>query len=219
MRADNRIYPNLLIVEGADDRHSVVGLMQHHINWPTEPRDWPVYIALGGSSSEILADGYLSTELKASNVKVLGVVLDADLNAHGRYQRIQQLISSLFPTLPSSMPQDGLVIENLDGKRFGLWLMPDNQSVGDLEKFLEYLVPETQKPLWNHACASLDSAREKGAGCRDSHMAKASLYTWLAWQDPPGQSPGLALTRTILHAKSVQAVRFVAWFKELYKLG
>jgi len=219
VRADKRLYANLLVVEGNDDRHSVVGLMQHRIQWSSDPKEWPVYIEVGKSVTEILQTGYLSTEMKASNVRILGVILDADdAQADGRYQRIQQLMTNLFPTLPSEVPKEGLITENLEGKRFGVWLMPDNQSGGSLETFLRYLVPDEQEPLWQHACDSVVIARKNGAACRESHCDKANLYTWLAWQEPPGQSPGLALTQKILDPQSPHADPFVEWFKELYHL-
>jgi len=218
VRADKRLYPNLLIVEGQDDLHSVVGLMQHRIPWSTKPKEWLIYIEVGNSVDEILATGYLTTEVKARHIQTLGVVLDADVHADGRYQRIEQLMSSLFPTLPQEIPRQGLIVENLESKRFGAWLMPDNKNVGSLETFLKYLVPEQQGTLWQQACTSVATARANGAACHDSHITKANLYTWLAWQEPPGQSPGLALTQKILNPHSPHAEPFVAWFKELYHL-
>jgi hypothetical protein len=218
VQPQKRDYQKLLIVEGIDDRHSVVGLMKDHTSWPDNSKQWPVWVEVGRSVDEILAPDYLSTELKARNVKILGVMLDADINAGGRYQRIQQLTSALFPSLPGAMPVDGLIVDNDDDKRFGVWLMPDNRVVGDLESFLRYLVPDHQKPLWKLACDTVVTARASGAPCRDSHVSKADLYTWLSWQDPPGQSPGLALTKKILDPKSAYAATFVTWFKNLFHL-
>ena len=145
-------------------------------------------------------------------------MLDADLHVGGRYERIRQLCATLFPSLPGQLSQGGLVVENEDEKRFGVWLMPDNRSQGDLETFLRYLVPDAQEHLWQLACESVTAAVAGGAKCRDSHVPKANLYTWLAWQDPPGQSPGLALTKKILDPQSKYAESFVNWFKELYRL-
>lgn len=210
-----RDYPKILIVEGADDRHSVIGLMRHHIAWPEESERWPVWIEVGNSVDEVLAPAYLTTEIKSSNARIVGVVLDSDLTAAGRYQRVRQLCSSLFPSMPYTMPEGGLVVHN-DEKRFGLWVMPDNSSRGDLETFLRYLVPPEQQPLWQLACDSVAAAVSAGASCRDAHKTKAQLYTWLAWQDPPGYSPGLALTRKILDSQSSYAAPFVRWFRELY---
>jgi hypothetical protein len=116
------------------------------------------------------------------------------------------------------MPGNGLAVENADGKRFGAWLMPDNQSGGDLETFLRHLVPGAQEPIWQLACESVAAALLRGARCRESHLPKAQLYTWLAWQDPPGYSPGLALTRKMLQPQSVHAEGFVRWFRNLYRL-
>jgi hypothetical protein len=215
--SQKRDYPNILIVEGVDDKHSVIGLMKDHTNWPVERRLWPVWVEVGNSVDQILAAGYLTTEIKASNAKTVGVMLDADIQMAGRYQRIRQLCAEVFPNLPGELPQAGLVIEN-DEKRFGVWLMPDNTSPGDLETFLRYLVPDTQEHLWHLACDSVAAAAAGGAKCRDRHVPKANLYTWLAWQDPPGQSPGLALTKKILDPQSECAGSFVQWFKKLYRL-
>ncbi len=217
MPNQKRDYPNILIVEGVDDKHSVIGLMKDHTNWPEERRLWPVWVEVGNSVDQILAAGYLTTEIKASNAKTLGVMLDADIHMAGRYQRIRQLCATLFPSLPDELPQTGLVIEN-DEKRFGVWLMPDNTSQGDLETFLRYLVPDAQEYTWQLACDSVAAAVSGGAKCRDCHVPKANLYTWLAWQDPPGQSPGLALTKKILDPQSKYGDSFVQWFKELYRL-
>jgi len=57
-----------------------------------------------------------------------------------------------------------------------------------------------------------------GAACHESHVPKAELYTWMAWQEPPGQSPGLALTQRILDPQAKYAGPFVRWFRELYRL-
>jgi hypothetical protein len=206
-----------LIVEGIDDRHSVIGLMRHHVTWPKEKDDAPVWIALGNSADEILADDFLPTEIKTPGIDILGVVLDADTAPPGRYQRICQLCSELFPVIPKSPPSGGMITEN-DGRRFGLWIMPDNLSDGCLETFLRHLVPNQSQPLWQLAMKSVADAKSVGAACRDCHTDKSNLYTWLAWQDPPGQSPGLALTQKCLDPHAPSANLFVKWFRELYRL-
>lgn len=149
--------------------------------------------------------------------KAFGVMLDADGHAAGRYQRVKQLCEGLFPELPIALPASGLVCDS-DDKRFGLWIMPDNRADGDIETLLRYLVPDGTEPLWQHACASVQGATEIGARCRKTHIPKANLYTWLAWQDPPGQSPGLALTQKVLDPHSESARAFVAWFMDLFQL-
>jgi hypothetical protein len=183
---------------------------------PHQAEQWPVFIESAGGVDKVL-NVSLTAAIKAAHVTNFGVVLDADDYAAGRYQRIQQLCSALFPSMPVTLPVEGLVVDNGE-KRFGVWLMPDNQAQGDLETFLRFLVPDSQARTWTLACDSVDRSRHLGAAWRDPHQAKARLYTWLAWQDQPGQSPGIALTARILDPKSNLAAPFVAWFRDLYQL-
>jgi len=74
----NTSNPNQMIVEGADDVHSVVGLMKAHVDWPKEKHLWPVHIHMGNGADEILRDGVLVSYLLSSTVKTFGVMLDAD---------------------------------------------------------------------------------------------------------------------------------------------
>ena len=208
-----------MIVEGGDDRHSVIGLMRAYIPWPDAEPEWPVVIDLGKSDSEILATGYITTYLKAPGLESLGVVLDADENpASSRYQRLHDLCQGMFPQIPRELPIDGLIVKNDEGKRLGIWIMPNNESGGSLETFLVQLVPDGDGPLWKHVLDCIHVAIECGAECRECHLDKAKLYTWLAWQDPPGRSPGIALTKKTLDPHSSHAATFVEWFRKLYKL-
>ena len=213
--------PNQLVVEGQDDLFAVVGLMRAHVDWPEGPASKtvaPVFIHNGNGAPEILKKEFLSVFLKNPVLRAGGIILDADTTPRGRYDSIRSLCIGLFPNLPSVIPTDGLVVENDDHKRLGIWIMPDNLSDGSLETFLKWLVPAPRDPVWTHAEQSVQAARGMGCSCRDSHVEKANLYTWLAWQDPPGQAPGVALTRKILDPQSPSAASFVAWFIKLYGL-
>jgi hypothetical protein len=173
---------------------------------------------LGKSVDEILEEGALSVWLKAPNIEVLGVMLDADADPKARYRRFRQLCEGLFPGIPDDLPSAGLIHDRNDGKRIGFWIMPDNSSSGTLETFLKHLVPKEATPLWDHAVQVVNDARTINAPVREIHVEKANLYTWLAWQDPPGQSPGIALTKRCLDPHSPSAKAFEAWFRELYSL-
>lgn len=214
MAAPNR---NQLIVEGNDDLFSLVELMRAHIGWPHTKEDAPVRFEAGGGVERILERDYLAVKLKTSGLKALGVVLDADANPQARYESVRNLCAGVFPGLPKEMPAEGLIASN-GQQRFGVWIMPDNVSEGSLETFLRLMIPEESVPLWKHATESVSRARTMGATCRDCHIEKANLYTWLAWQDPPGQSGGTALTRKILDPLSGSSGPFVKWFRNLYQI-
>jgi hypothetical protein len=209
---------NRLVVEGHEDLFSVVHLMRAHINWPEKIEQAPVYIEIGKSADEILDPDYLSVLIKEPGIDVLGIMLDADTKPKGRYQRIRTVCKDAFPELPADLPASGAIVQNADRKRLGIWIMPDNTADGCLETFLRYLVPAERKVLWDHAITSTGDAKTKGSEFKDVHEDKAYLHTYLAWQDPPGQNPGIALAKKVLDPKSESAQAFVNWFKELYGL-
>jgi hypothetical protein len=191
--------------------------MRAHVPWPQPLYDAPVQIEVGKSDEEILDRDYLNLLLKSSNIDRLGIMLDADTNLpSSRYHRIRNECLTYFPNLPNKISAQGVVAENNEGKWLGVWVMPDNVSDGGLEAFLRRMVPVEAEPLWKHAGEALESAKGIGAACRECHYAKAQLYTWLAWQDPPGQHPGIALTKKVLDPMADSASVFVDWFKMLY---
>lgn len=207
-----------MIVEGVDDKHSVISLMKAHVDWPKEERLWPVHIHMGNGAQEILRDGVLASYLMGSTVKTFGVMLDADAKPSGRYESIRTMCVAMFPDLPKQLPKDGVVVENPDGHRFGVWIMPDNATEGCIEKFLKLLVPPECKAVWDHAEESVKGAKKLGCNLIDNDFTKAVLYTWLAWQETPGQSPGIALTKKALDPTNPAAASFVEWFRKLYQL-
>jgi hypothetical protein len=216
-KPDKRQYSRILLVEGADDLFAITHLMSAHVPWPNEPEKWPVFVEVAGGVNKDIVNAGLRAEIKAAHVDTLGVVLDADEDSRARYRSVREQCVSLFPEMPVGLPSEGLVVENED-RRFGVWLMPDNRLEGGLESFLKHLVPAGKERLWSLAVESVDRARALGSDCKDAHLSKAELYTWMAWQDPPGQNPGVALSRNVLNPHLPSAAPFVAWFKNLYRL-
>jgi hypothetical protein len=207
-----------MLVEGAVDIFSVVGLMREHVDWPKARWDAPVWILNGGGRPNVFEKNLIPTYLKSFVIRRFGIIVDADDNAAGTYQRIHQLCGKEFPQLPTQLSADGIIVENDDGKTLGVWIMPDNHSDGGIETFLKSLIPESEAKSWELAQQCVQSAKQLGCPCRDCHEDKANLYTWLAWRDPPGQSPGVALMMADLNGTAESAGAFVAWFKKLYDL-
>lgn len=212
--------PKRLLVEGKDDLAVVVHLMKHHVHWPQDEKQRPVFIEMARSADEILDEPFLRVKLKESGLQTLGMVIDSDDKLDARWKRVQQLFKPTFPAMPQQMPKDGLITDNEDGLRLGVWFMPDCVSPGMLETFLRFLVPSHHEAvaLWQYAEAAFVEAKRRNCPCRPTHDDKARIHTWLAWQDPPGERLGLALTRKILDPHAPYAAPFVAWFKRLYDL-
>ncbi len=210
--------PKQLLVEGPEDLYAVVGLMKHHVSWPDDLSARPVHIEPMGGINKILDRTYLGTKFKESGLDVLGVMIDADDSPLSRWRSFRQICGDEFPSLPNDLPPDGLIANGRSGLRLGFWLMPDCRSSGMIETFLRHMVPLSEANLWAHAVSSFDGARTLGASCRQAHHDKAHIHTWLAWQDPPGERAGGAITRKILDPEAPTALPFVAWFKNLFML-
>ena len=157
MGRQKRNHPTILIVEGQDDLFAVVGLMRFHVEWG----DGAVEIEPTNGVEEILQQGFPSAKVKQREVQIVGVLIDADMNPKGRYQRIRQLSLGLFPNMPESLPAEGLIVDG-EEKRLGVWVMPDNQSEGNLETFLRYLVPSAQEVLWRACTGEFEGGARNG---------------------------------------------------------
>lgn len=212
------IYPNVLLVEGKQDRFVIPELIEANgVNWGTRKR--PVVFIRDYDGYQNLVDpDVISTELQASGLSALGIMLDADDNPIGRWQSIRNASLTSIPDIPEVLPEDGLLHTTSSGIKFGIWIMPDNRMRGMLETFLTYMIPTDSEALWQFAQVVTNEARGKGAVFTDPHLDKANIYTWLAWQNPPGRQLHQAIMERILHPNHPSAQRFITWFKALYGL-
>ena len=113
-----------------------------------------------------------------------------------------------MPTIPVDLPRDGLVMENQQGLRFGVWLMPDCSSKGMIETFLALFIDDQDKGLWPFVEDYCKEAKEKyHAPYSKAHLDKALVDAWLALQDPPGQQLHSAIMQNILKPNTASAGR------------
>ena len=218
--ARTRVNLRRLLVEGRDEQRLIPYLVEENgIPWGETRADAIVQIDEFDGVENLLKPGIIEAELKSSNLSQLGIILDADENLAARWASVRTRCIQAFPNLPNELPTTGLVVENETGLRLGIWIMPDNRSSGMLETFLTYLVPIQSDGVYHHALASVDAARKCGALFKDSHLDKAKIHTWLAWQDPPGRQLHQAIMERILTPNSDSAQPFIRWFKELFMLG
>lgn len=214
---DPKYKPRKLIVEGEQDKRVIPWLIEANgINWETDDGN-VVDIAAYGGVQNITAQK-IALELKETALVSLGLIVDADDDASNRWAGIQRICSKSIPDIPEDLPETGLIHSTTSGIKFGVWIMPDNTVRGMLETFLKYLVPDDNEALWQYAQAVAQSAKQQGANFKEAHYDKANIYSWLAWQDPPGQQLHDAVRKKILDPTHPKAQAFVAWFKQLYDL-
>ncbi|MFM6606081.1 MAG: DUF3226 domain-containing protein, partial [Dolichospermum sp.] len=175
-----------LLVEGEDDLRVIPELIEKTgINWVENKKPIVTIKQIGGKDN--LTSNLISTELQVSGLTHLGVMVDADDDAFLRWQSIRNACLANIPYLPESLPENGLIINTPDNQKFGVWIMPDNQSRGMLETFLSYMIQDESEPLWQYTEKVVTEAKNKGAKFKDSYIDKARIHSWLAWQESPGR--------------------------------
>ena len=211
-----RFHPRKLLVEGETDKRVIPYLMEHNgVAWPEDP---PVFIEAFGSVNEIMRPGVVEAEFKASRLEALGIVVDADGDAAARWNELRISLGEEFAGLPERIPANGLEVVQAQRPRFGVWIMPDNSSTGMLEDLLVRLIPNDATALYELARSCVGEARNRRAPFKDVHERKAEVYTWLAWQDPPGLRLHEAVNHRVLDPRRPESSHFVEWFRNLYRL-
>jgi hypothetical protein len=214
------IHKNVLLVEGQDELRTIPELIEiNGINWGT--RKNPVVLLRDCEGCEnIINKDVIAVELKADGIEALGILLDADEEPQDRWIAIRNACrnSKAVSNIPDKLPKEGLIIEADNGVRVGIWIMPDNKLPGMLETFLGYLLPTDNSLLWKFAESTINSAKEQGAPFTEYHREKARIYSWLAWQKPPGRQLHQAIKERILDPQHPEAQMFVNWFRELYQV-
>jgi hypothetical protein len=67
--------------------------------------------------------------------------------------------------------------------------MPTHKGDGMLEDFIKQAIgPGQPQKLLEQAIGCVDQLPKELKLFSDFHQTKAEIYTWLAWQKPPGQS-------------------------------
>ncbi|CAK0780145.1 DUF4276 family protein [Azospirillaceae bacterium] len=204
-----------LLVEGKTEKLVISALMEKSIIGFNKEYP-PIQIETLDGKDDILKS--IPTYIKSENS--IGIVIDADGDFQGTWNQIYNKLeyTNQFPELPETLPLTGLVIKNEEGKRLGVWVMPNNTSQGMLETFLAFLIPKKQNELWKTACSAVTEAKKAGAQFRKNHEDKANIYTWLAWQDPPGEDFKIAICKKTLEPNAPLAKKFVKWLCDLFEI-
>jgi hypothetical protein len=211
-------HQNVLLVEGRQDAFVIPQLIEANgVDWGTR-KNPIVYIRDYEGYSQLISSDVITTELQASGLSALGIMVDADDNPSGRWNSVRNACLASIPDIPETLPSTGLIHRASNGVKFGVWIMPDNQMRGMLETFLAYLIPNESELIWQYARQVVIEAKHKGAAFTDTQADKANIYSWLAWQNPPGRQLHQAIMERILNPQHPNAQAFVNWFKTLYSL-
>jgi hypothetical protein len=212
--------PNILLVEGPNDKHVIKALLQNRdftLLLPEEQEGQDSQ-PKGATGIEALLKA-LPRRLKQDDTKTLGIVVDADLNVENRWKSVCTRLNQVgYTNLPKSPPVEGFILEAPDPflPRFGAWLMPNNQDIGTTEDFIRLLIPATDA-LSSHAdriLTEIEALEIQRYPAKD--RGKAFINTWLAWQKDPELRIGQAITAKVLEKDAPIAASFTNWLRKLF---
>ena len=97
---------------------------------------------------------------------------------------------------------------------YRIWLWPDNGRPGELEDFVEAMIPQDDS-VWPRSQAYIDDIPESVRRFRENKALKAKLYAWLATRKTPqrmGTGHSSAGTGHPMGAR----YEFADWLRQLF---
>ena len=195
----------VLLVEGQDDKHVVRHLCNRSQPMPAfDIRD-------KGGIDNLLAS--IGPEVKAPGRMAVGILPDANDDPEARWNALRHRLADQHFDLPERPGPNGTVIDG--SPRIGIWLWPDNQEPGELENFVEAMVPR-RDGVWPLAQAYVDGIPEPERRFPLGKTLKAQLHAWLATRRTPGRM-GSSIGRGELEVDGPLAARFADWLRRLFE--
>ncbi len=109
----------------------------------------------------------------------------------------------------------GIIVDGTDvHPRIGIWLMPDNESRGELEDFIRRMIP-ADDPVWSLASHYIDSIPTEHRKFKTAKNEKAKVYAWLAARKKPSRM-GAAMSAGDLCIDQEIAMKFACWLRRLF---
>ena len=210
---------SLLLVEGSNDKHVIKHL--------TEPFDANLEFAIKdyGGIDGVLAN--IRDHIDEPGRPAVGIVVDADAVHLHNWRRVCDEIASAerniapIPTTPD--PQGTIIPENSSNgdPRVGIWVMPDNVALGELEGFIAQMIPAGDR-IWPLSRRYIDQIpliirpfASTIPQVAQNKILGAQVYAWLATREDP-RPMGLAIGANDLDTTVPVAQTFLRWLSRLF---
>ena len=197
----------VLLVEGTSDHHAVKHICRQQGQTPN------FKIKNKESVNTLLKS--ISAETKTPGLEAFGILVDADDDLGSRWQEITTAFQSIRINVPANPDPSGTIIEG--NPRIGIWVMPDNKSVGELEGFINTMIPSSDQ-VWPLSEGYIDSIpnEERKFADTDKKILKAKVHAWLAARKFPGLI-GVAVREGDLSIDGQACKDFVNWLQRLFR--
>ena len=196
-------HPRVLLVEGRDDERVVQTICEVRSDSPS------FQILIKEGIDPLLKS--ISIELKVDNRDAVGILADANDDINARWQSIRSRMPDRI-NLPDRPVAGGVIVENQP--RVGIWLMPDNASPGELEDFVQQMIP-TDDAVWPLAEQYIDAIPAPDRKFPPGKTSRAKLYAWLAARQDPRRM-GEAIRTRDLATTGALCQQFAAWLRTLF---
>ena len=210
----------LLLVEGSNDKHVIKHLV--------ERCDPTLRFAIKdyGGIDKVLAN--IPDHIDESVRPAVGIVVDADAvhlhNWHRVCDKIASADRNICPVPPTPDPQGTIIPENsINGDpRVGIWIMPDNLSLGELEGFIAQMIPAGDR-IWPLSRRYVDQIpftvrpfSSTVSQVAQNKILSAQVHAWLATRADP-RPMGLAIGANDLDTSVSLTQTFLRWLANLFR--
>ena len=198
----------VLLVEGADDEHVV-----RHICCRSQPIS-SFHIKNKKGIDKLL--GSIKQEVIVSGRKAVGILVDANDDLDARWSAVADRLGDAKVEVPRTPEPTGTLIEGTTRvPRVGIWLMPNNESPGELENFVSEMILDDD-PVWPRSEDYIDSIPKADRKFTEKKILRAKVHAWLATREDPRQM-GAAINAGDLHVDGTLSTAFANWLRQLFE--
>ena len=197
----------ILLGEGTDDERVIYQICERSVP------ERSFSISVTGGVSQL----FRSMELLVMDqeMEVVGVIVDRDRDLSSRWDAVRnRLVDEGFNPPPQPEPDGTIITETEDLPRVGVWLMPDNQSTGELEDFVARMIPDND-PVWPLSDNYIEGIPLSDRKFTETKTQRVKVHAWLAAREDPRQM-GQAIRAMDLDVNGELCEKFVAWLRRLF---
>jgi hypothetical protein len=207
MSTKNKFSNYKLLIEGSSDLYVIAKLCE----LKNVPHNFEFVNLKSISNLKI----EIAARLNESELKKLGIVVDADENLSKIWNIIKKYFSDFNYNLPSDLPKEGLIVD-LETIKIGVWIMPNNNLNGTLEDFLNYFIPKNDL-LIDEVEAHIQTIENKNLHKYNKNKrTKAKIHSWLSLQKDPGNTLGEAINQRYFDIENNECELFIEWLRKLF---
>ena len=202
-----RVSGRVLLVEGRDDKHVVDHVCRRYEPMPT------FEIVEKGGLEKLMAS--IGSELRAPGRRAVGIVVDANDDIEARWAAVKNRVEGAGVTV-GERDSAGTVTRGIPPEPdVGVWIMPDNRSAGELEDFIQTMIPEGDS-IWPLSDAYIDGIPAEKRPFRSKKALRAKVHAWLATREQP-RPMGLAIGAGYLDVEGGGCAALTTWLRRLFR--